>query len=245
MQTCSSGCFHILAHYKEMDESSLQTKTVKKITDAMKAASAYTIRTLRHANGEEVAMSTSPAEAARRNLRHIAASFLVIQKYAWNGTKTIGGKCNKQLMDENSFDSIVAHTPVMGHVLPPLLQTNRTVKKWSSVLMKIGAGNIDLDVTKQVDWRKIMKALEESQNIGLEELQDIGLPELALLTNAAMGVRAIRKDPDVESAQKQNIPTINEAVSDPTVPGGVVDEQGTEMAGSGGETYYKIDGLNH
>ena len=115
MQTCSWGCFHILAHYKEMDESSLQTKTVKKITDAMKAASAYTIRTLRHANGEEVAMSTSPAEAARRNLRHIAALFLVIQKYAWNGTKTVGGKCNKQLMDAKSFDGIVPHTPVMGH----------------------------------------------------------------------------------------------------------------------------------
>jgi hypothetical protein len=103
--------------------------------------------------------------------------------------------------------------------------------------MKLGAGNIDLDVTKQVDWRKIMKALEESQNFGDDELERIAL--------AAMGKRTSRKDADSESAQKQNIPTIDETVRDPTEPASVEDRKVTEMAGSGGEQYYKIDGLNH
>jgi hypothetical protein len=53
---------------------------MKRITDAIQAASAYKIKTLRLANGEEVYMSTNPAEAGRRNLSHIAASFLAIQK---------------------------------------------------------------------------------------------------------------------------------------------------------------------
>ena len=74
-------------------------------------------------------MSTNPAEAGRRNLSHITASFLAIQKYAWNGTRTMGGKCNKQLIDAKSFDSIVKHMPGMGHVVPPFIHTNRLVKK--------------------------------------------------------------------------------------------------------------------
>ena len=40
MLTCSLGCFYNRAHYKEMDELSLKTKMMKRITDAIQAASA-------------------------------------------------------------------------------------------------------------------------------------------------------------------------------------------------------------
>jgi hypothetical protein len=169
MLTCSLGCYYNRAHYKETDQFSLETRTVKRVTDSIQAASAYAIKSIRHANCEEVegGKSTQPAEVSRLNREHLSASFMVVTKYAWNGTKQVGSKCEKKKSSMESFNSLIPNTPVMGHVVPPFMNT-KTAKKWSSVLMNSG-GKINLDVTQEVDWKQLLPALQGTSAAAIAE----------------------------------------------------------------------------
>ena len=65
MVTCSLGCFYNHAHYKDMEQDVLKNKTVKEVTDTLRAACMDKIKAVCHANSEEVVggISINLAEA--------------------------------------------------------------------------------------------------------------------------------------------------------------------------------------
>ena len=159
MLTCSQGCWYTHAHYKDMDEVSLQTKTVKTVTESIQAACAYVIKTIRSANGEEVkgGTATETQEAANHNADNLTMSFINLMTCAWNGVR-IGWTLNDKLGKTQRFRSLVPNIPVMGHVIPQFIKKTTIAKSCSSVLLTLGE-KVDRDVMRKVDMEKVIRAL--------------------------------------------------------------------------------------
>ena len=113
MLTCSLGCYYNRAHYKETDQFSLETRTVKRVTDSIQAASAYAIKSIRHANCEEVegGKSTQPAEVSRLNREHLSASFMIVAEICMEWNQTSGIQVRKKEEQYGEFQQYHAkHT---------------------------------------------------------------------------------------------------------------------------------------
>ena len=158
MQTCSYQCFHIRSHYKETDEENLKKRTVKGVTNAIHASSAYFINSLRHANCElmDCDSNTSPHDAHLINKVHLRQSTVVAMKYATNASLQVGQTCNKTLKNASNWKSITSeNTPVMGSVQPPKMSA-KVIKKWSSAMMASPTA-VNHDVTDEIRWRDTLK----------------------------------------------------------------------------------------
>jgi hypothetical protein len=151
MLTCSQGCWYTHAHYKDMDDILLKTKTVKTVMESIQAASAYVIKTIRGTNGEEVlgGTGTEAQKAALSNVDHLTNSFISLITFAWNGVR-VGWTLNERLGKTERFSSLVPEIPIMGHVMPQFIKKTAGPKSCSSVLLHLnGKVDQDWDVTKK------------------------------------------------------------------------------------------------
>ena len=161
MLTCSQGCWYTHAHYKDMDDVLLKTKTVKTVVESIQAASAYVIKTIRGTNGEEVlgGTGTEAQKAALSNVDHLTNSFISLITFAWNGVR-VGWTLNERLGKTEHFSSLVPEIPIMGHVMPQFIKKTAGPKSCSSVLLHLnGKVDQDRDVTKKVDLKQLILAL--------------------------------------------------------------------------------------
>ena len=170
-QTCSFECWQTHAHYKDMNVHCQQTDTVKPLTDTIHATSAYMAKSIRHANCEEIQHGTSilPARAAECSRQHLITSFVMSMIYGWNVTNGVGLELVKQLKKFATFESIVEKKTVMGRVPPSVMITAKRQKEFSSVLMSIhGRENLNVSITKKMDWKKFQQFLSLAQDTGSE-----------------------------------------------------------------------------
>ena len=122
-ECCSSGCYITHAHYKEEGEDLLREQTVKRVTDALRAATSVAIKTLRKTNAEEVAggkCAHDSTKAAETNREDISRTFSLLVTYAWNATNGMAVMLNKRLTKAKLFSNLVPDVAVMGQTEPHL-----------------------------------------------------------------------------------------------------------------------------
>jgi hypothetical protein len=158
--TCSTSCFRSLQHYKSADTKILQTKTVKRVADALHAATAYAVKALWLANAEEVQgggdSASNSMTAATTNQAQIIKMLQLSLSYIWNASHGVTDGCNRRLYAAKTYSGLANGIPAMGQLQPTLI--GKKGKEWCTTLMtqkKNSKRNIDLDVTKHVEWETI------------------------------------------------------------------------------------------
>lgn len=158
--TCSTSCFRSLQHYKSAETKILQTKTVKRVADALRAATAYAVKALRLANAEEVQgggdSASNSMTAAATNQVQIVKMLQLSLSYIWNASHGVADGCNRRLYDAKTYSGLANGIPAMGQLQPSLI--GKKGKEWCTTLTtltKNSKRNVDLDVTKHVKWETI------------------------------------------------------------------------------------------
>ena len=161
--TCSTSCFRSLAHYKSANSKVLETKTVKRATDALHAATAFAVKALRRTNAEEGGsgeMDGTCMSVAVSNQAHIMKMCHIAMSYIWNAAHQVADGCNRRLYDAKTYAGLARGIPTMGQVQPSLIGRKGT--EWCTSLMKkTKREKVNLDVTKLVQWPTIAAEMEK------------------------------------------------------------------------------------
>lgn len=209
--TCSTSCFRSLAHYKSADSNLLETMTVKRAADALRAATAFAVKALRMTNAEEVGsgddMVANSMSVAVTNQVQIMKMLNIVQSYIWNASHQVADGCNRRLYDAKTYAGLADGKPAMGQVQPSLI--GRKGKKWCTALMKkTRREKVDLDVTKHVEWNTIAAEITRSGTGTLTILGPQQSKKAALLTLPAGVV-----DDDMERKTEEVKQLRNEVLS--------------------------------
>jgi len=161
--TCSTSCFRSLAHYKSANSKVLETKTVKRATDALHAATAFAVKALRRTNAEEGGsgeMDGTCMSVAVSNQAHIMKMCHIAMSYIWNAAHQVADGCNRRLYDAKTYAGLARGIPTMGQVQPSLIGRKGT--EWCTSLMKkTKREKVNLDVTKLVQWPTVAAEMEK------------------------------------------------------------------------------------
>jgi hypothetical protein len=158
--TCSTSCFRTLQHYKSAETKILQTKTVKRVADSLRASTAYSVKALRLTNAEEVRGGgdsfSNSMDAAMENQVHVINMLQMSLSYNWNASHGVADGLNRRLYDAKTYSGLSNGTHAMGQLQPTLI--GKKGKEWCTALTsrtKKSKRNVDLDVTKHVEWETI------------------------------------------------------------------------------------------
>jgi hypothetical protein len=165
--TCSTSCFRSLAHYKSANSKVLETKTVKRATDSLHAATAFAVKALRRTNAEEGGsgeMDGNCMSVAMSNQAHIMKMCNIGTSYIWNASHQVADGCNRRLYDAKTYAGLARGIPTMGQVQPSLIGRKGT--EWCTSLMKkTKREKVNLDVTKHVQWPTIAAEMEKGREV--------------------------------------------------------------------------------
>jgi hypothetical protein len=106
-------------------------------TDALRAATAYAVKTLRATNAEELGpdeMANDSSSVARRNQGHIMKMCSVAHSYVWNASHGVADGCNRRLHNAHEYVGLAMGKPTMGQVQPSLVR--KIQKDWCTALMR-------------------------------------------------------------------------------------------------------------